>query len=207
MNVYARFLIDDGFAFRLNTVLQFGEGWNVIGAAVLVNPGSAKPVVDVSDCGTLAALSDITGKNDCWKQFSADPTMRFLKKIFDGSYIGEQKKLNGVVLLYNLFNLRNANLQQALEVAGSCKSPLLFCSNEDIASLKAVEKVYLGWGKEGVRPVLRPMAEKVFNAVKDSNAYLYRDFDKNKFRHPMYINRAISRDKEIRKVLTRFGRL
>ena len=51
------------------------------------------------------------------------------------------------------------------------------------------------------------MAEKVFNAVKDSNAYLYRDFDKNKFRHPMYINRAISRDKEIRKVLTRFGRL
>ena len=37
MNVYARFLIDDGFAFRLNTVLQFGEGWNVIGAAVLVN--------------------------------------------------------------------------------------------------------------------------------------------------------------------------
>lgn len=114
MNVYARFLIDDGFAFRLNTVLQFGEGWNVIGAAVLVNPGSAKPVVDVSDCGTLAALSDITGKNDCWKQFSADPTMRFLKKIFDGSYIGEQKKLNGVVLLYNLFNLRNANLQQAL---------------------------------------------------------------------------------------------
>ena len=47
--------------------------------------------------------------------------MRFLKKIFDGSYIGEQKKLNGVVLLYNLFNLRNANLQQALEVAGSCR--------------------------------------------------------------------------------------
>lgn len=115
--------------------------------------------------------------------------------------------MNGVVLLYNLFNLRNANLQQALEVAGSCKSPLLLCSNEDIASLKAVGKVYLGWGKEGVGPVLRLMAEKVFNAVKDSNAYLYRDFDKNKFRHPMYINRAISRDKEIRKVLTRFGRL
>ena len=162
MNVYARFLIDDGFAFRLNTVLQFGEGWNVIGAAVLVNPGSAKPVVDVSDYGTLAALSDITGKNDCWKQFSADPTMRFLKKIFDGSYIGEQKNLNGVVLLYNLFNLRNANLQQALEVAGSCKSPLLFCSNEDIASLKAVGKVYLGWGERRCRTCAAPYGRKGF---------------------------------------------
>ncbi len=92
MKVYARYFSDGLLNFRLNTVLRFGDSWNVIGAAVLINPGSSKPMGDI-DSDTLERLSAITGHADGWKEFSADVTMRQVSKIFNGWYIGEDMPL------------------------------------------------------------------------------------------------------------------
>ena len=40
MKVYARYFSEDGLNFRRDTILRFGDSWDVIGAAVLINPGS-----------------------------------------------------------------------------------------------------------------------------------------------------------------------
>ena len=38
-----QYIEEDGLEYRLNTILQFGDSWNLIGNIVLANPGSAKP--------------------------------------------------------------------------------------------------------------------------------------------------------------------
>ena len=42
MNVYTHYrTIAPSIGFRWRTLLQFGDGWNVIGSVVMKNPGSA----------------------------------------------------------------------------------------------------------------------------------------------------------------------
>ena len=75
MKVYARYFSEDGLNFRRDTILRFGDSWDVIGAAVLINPGSAHPLAEIDSETIIAHLSSITGHSDCWKEFSADATM------------------------------------------------------------------------------------------------------------------------------------
>lgn len=192
MKVYARYFSDKDLNFRLDTILQFGSSWDVVGAAVLINPGSACPIAEI-DCKTTAHLSSIAGHADCWKEFSADATMRQLAKIFTGWYAGEDKPLNGCILLFNLFNLRDKNLTEALELQKNCKSEHLFSTEADIARLDDVERIYLGWGNPG-KYQLRQYAEPIFEKVKSKCSYLDTTFDRNAFYHPGYINRSYKRN-------------
>lgn len=41
MKVYAEYFEEDGLLYRRNTLLQFGDSWDLIGSAVLANPGCA----------------------------------------------------------------------------------------------------------------------------------------------------------------------
>ena len=43
MRVYAEYVEVNGLEFRTNTILQFGESWELIGNVILANPGSAVP--------------------------------------------------------------------------------------------------------------------------------------------------------------------
>lgn len=202
MKVYAGYFSDGLLNFRLNTVLRFGDSWNVIGAAVLINPGSSKPMGDI-DSDTFERLSAITGHADGWKEFSADVTMRQVSKIFNGWYIGEDMPLSGCILLFNLFNLRDGNLSEALELQKDCKSEHLFSTEEDLARLTGVERIYLGWGSTG-KHHLRQYAEAIFEAVKAKCPYLDVDFNRNAFYHPGYINRSYRSNFTTQKILKDF---
>lgn len=131
MKVYARYFSENRLNFRLNTVLQFGDSRNIIGASVLINPGSARPISE-PDSETISALESITGYGDNWRQFSPDATMRQLAKIFSGWYAGDEKPLNGCILLFNLFNLRDKDLGEALELQRNCDSRHLFSTEKNI---------------------------------------------------------------------------
>jgi len=206
MKVYARFFSEDVLNFRQNTVLQFGDSWDIIGAAVLINPGSAKPIGKVHQ-DELMHLEALTSKSDCWDLFSADPTMNQLEKIFNGWYLGTEKPLNGVILLYNLFNLRDKDLGQAIELQKSCGSPLLFTTDADIEAMKAIDHIYLGWGNAGKGP-LHEYAQRIFEAVKTRLAYYINpDFDRNAFYHPGYVNRSYRHNPTTKRILTEFNTL
>ena len=192
MKVFAQFIdIDSFISIRKNTILQFGDSWKTIGAVWFINPGSSAPCnVSISD-DELTMLNSIDNKEH-WQVASIDPTMRFLKKILNGSYIGENRELNGVIRLFNLYNLREPNLSKALNtIAQHPDIHNLITIEEDIASVSDIDNVYLGWGKDGMNSG-RKYSERIFSLLSDrQKSYCNKDFIKNAFYHPMFVNRGI----------------
>lgn len=203
MKVYARYFTKNGLEFRLDTVLQFGNNWDIVGAAVLINPGSAKPIAGV-DHETASQLSIVTGLKGNWQQFSPDATMGQLAKIFSGWYAGKTLPINGCILLFNLFNLRDKNLSEALELQKNCHSEYLFSTETDIRRMAEVERIYLGWGNAG-KYQLRQYAEPIFEAVKARCPYLDADFNRNAFYHPGYVNRSYKHNPTTQKLVKSFS--
>ena len=196
MKVYAEYFEEDGLLFRRNTLLQFGNSWDLIGSAVLANPGSAKPVLAASN-EILDLVSTFYEKNresECikpenWHAFSPDSTMRFVEKIFNGWYLGRNMTLNGVVQLFNTFNIKNQNLQQAVTQIGT-DSELLFSYN--VYQYFNDKPTYFGFSKEVLgNDILRNVAMNIFENSSEIVRSIYNnDFSKNSFYHPMYINKA-----------------
>lgn len=206
MKVYARWIkatpIDhspEEYYFRKNTVLQFGNSWDIIGAAILINPGSALPTDEMIDYKTKTKLQEISNQGldkDKWRVFKPDSTMRFLEKIFSGWYIAQWRPLNGVILLYNLFNIRCANLNEALRLR---KSPRFEgMENEMVTKAKDLTPlnvpIYIGWGNTG-KTVLASDAKELFRSVCNRvKYYTGEDFSKALFYHPLYVNTSYRKD-------------
>lgn len=196
MKVYAEYIEKDGLFFRRNTLLQFGNSWDLIGNVVLANPGSADPINEASD-EALASISKfyidyrngehLLTKN--WHEFTPDSTMCFVEKIFSGWYIGKNIKLDGVLQLFNTFNIKNKNLQEAVTQI-KISSDLLF-SNE-IYNYFNDKPTYFGFSNDVINDeILCKVAMHIFENSSDEVRSIYNsDFTKNSFYHPMYVNRA-----------------
>ncbi|MDI9882737.1 hypothetical protein [Flectobacillus longus] len=195
MKVFAEFFIEDGKEYRRTTLLQFGESIDLIGSAVLMNPGSAKAFGDPDE----AFLSSFFSKtHNCeidlskWKAFSSDATMGRVEKIFNGWYIQNSSpiKLNGVIQLFNCFYYKDQEYSRALK---NFDSNTNYRFNE-YQYLKD-KPVYLGWGGAG-KNELKQIAFEIFSKIDKSINPIYdSDFNKNRFYHPSYINRAYKREK------------
>jgi len=196
MKAYAEYFNENGIFFRRNTLLQFGNSWELIGNAVLANPGSAEPIMGVSEelSGNISNFyakyrnnEDFTSKN--WFEFSPDSTMGFVEKIFNGWYVGKEIELNGVIQLFNTFNIKNQNLTEAISQIGK-DSELLFSYN--VHSHFNDKPTYFGFSNEVLdNETLRSVAIQIFNGASEAVKSLYRkEFSENSFYHPMYVNRA-----------------
>ncbi len=195
MKAYAEYFEDKGDLFRRNTILQFGESWELIGNIVLANPGSADPLCKVTNT-TSSRLDEFYNQYrnnkfivDNWFEFSTDPTMGFIEKIFKGSYVGKDINLNGVIQLFNTFNIKNQNLEDAIKQIGT-KSDILF--SYGIESYFHSKPTYFGFSSDVLNDdVLSNVALHIFNNSSETVRRIYNnDFSANKFYHPMYINRA-----------------
>jgi len=196
MKAYAEYFEENGLFYRRNTLLQFGESWDLIGSAVLANPGSAEPNEAVSK-PDLASVSGFykryrVGKTinaENWHAFSIDSTMRFLEKIFSGWYVGKRTKLDGVIQLFNTFNIKNQNLQQAIDQL-SVDSDLLF--SYTIYKYFHDKPTYFGFSNAVLsNELLRNVAMEIFsNSCESVRSIYHDDFSENAFYHPMYINKA-----------------
>lgn len=206
MKAFAKYFDDNGVGYRTNTILQFGNSTKIIGAAFLINPGSAKPLTK-ADANTAKVLADVASVNDTdWYEFSVDSTMRWLANIFNGYYAGNPKELNGVILLYNLFNLRNANCYDAVVSASGSSSKYLFTYDIDIQRIKDVKKVYLGWGYVGLTQ-FNKQAKAIFSALSsEQKAYLHDTFERNSFTHPRGVQLWYKRSQKIKNLLNSFLR-
>ena len=198
MNVYAEYFEEDGLSFRTNTILQFGDSWELIGNIVLANPGSAEPATPLNnkDQKKLEIFHE-TYKDSVkldlsnWYKFDVDPTMQRIEKIFNGGYIGQVKQLNGVIQLFNTFNIKNQNLNEAISQIGINSSNLFSIGIERYFHDKTT---YFGFSKDVTEnETLKPIAENIFNNSSEIVKSIYKkDFAENSFYHPTYINRAIN---------------
>ena len=200
MRVYAEYFEDMGLTFRKNTLLQIGDGWDLIGNAVLANPGSSEPI-GVPTNEEVASISrfyekhrepgDFIPRN--WYEFSGDSTMRCLEKIFNGWYFGKSISLNGVIQLFNTFNVRDQNLSQA---ANTIKIDSDHTFSYNVYKYFYNRPTYFGFGNEVLtKRCLREAAEFVFTHAREKERRpYYEKFGENPFYHPMYVNRAHRQD-------------
>ncbi|MDH6310152.1 hypothetical protein M2451_003044 [Dysgonomonas sp. PFB1-18] len=204
MKVYARYFEENGLGFRRDTILQFGDSWDLIGSIILINPGSAAPR-DTPKPDVLKKLLAFNSVNpESWKEFSVDPTMGQIEKLFNGQFIEQSKPLNGVIQLFNLFNLRNENLSKALEAFERLKTtsnPNITSLKEDIAKIGKMP-VYFGWGSTG-KGQLKHIAKKAFEGLS-KQPYLNDNFDDNFFYHPRYLQMRYKTNRNVIKILHDF---
>ena len=214
MKVYAEFIEENGVTYRKTTLLQFGESWELIGSAVLKNPGSSKPLAAISDesfkqIGYLYPTTKL--KQSDWYNFSIDSTMGFLEKIFNGSYVADGIKieLNGVIQLFNLFYINDPDIKSANIKALNNTSTHLVIDAESTIKLFLNKPVFLGWRFEYVNVHERKIqAERIFDFVRRSeNMYLKENMVDNHFYHPLYINRASKSNKNLIETLKEFNSL
>ncbi len=192
MKVYAKYFTENGINYRTNTLLQFGDSWEIIGSIVCINPGSAKPMdsIVLSD-EIFNEIEKISGKQNKadWKRFSPDSTMGWIKRVFNGYYgnMQQEKDLSGVIQLFNLFNLRDQQLDIALKSINQNESSFLFSTESDIKLMKD-KPVFIGCGKIAhVHPILNKKAKEIFDSVTENTVYS-KEFHQCDFFHPRYIN-------------------
>ncbi|MCX4190807.1 hypothetical protein [Methylophaga sp. OBS3] len=196
MKVFAEYFELDGLSYRRNTLLQFGKGWNLIGNVVLANPGSAEPLMKISkqNFGLISGFYDENRFDeqpmcDWWYEFSVDSTMGFIEKLFNGWYLAKTQSLDGVIQLFNTFNLKNQNIHEAIEKTSSSSE---FMFSENIYTRFNDKPTYFGFGKDVLKNhYLHNVAENIFvNSSKKIRTIYKRKFSENHFYHPMYVNRA-----------------
>ena len=99
VKVYGQFVGFKGYMFRPKAYLQWGTSSESLGAFLLLNPGTARPLEN----------SKLRIESGDFCETVMDRTMQQMQRFVESIY-GEHE-LNGRVHIYNLFSLRNpANL-------------------------------------------------------------------------------------------------
>lgn len=207
--VFARFITDltNNITYRRNTVLQFGDSWNVIGTAILLNPGSATISSEQPSAEDLLRLKGITGVDDGWQfvDYNRDATIRdWLPRLFNGYYANKERELKGVILLYNLFNLKEPNSEKAKHIYSKVSSEYIYTSASDIEFINKSPIVYIGWGKV-LSPELMVQAQLLFDRLDRNVITHYSDvMGDNVFYHPRAIQLGYKRLEKVKDCINRF---
>lgn len=200
MKVFAEYFTENNLTYRTNTILQFGDSWDLIGNIVLANPGSAEPIKGIEKSSEYNLENFYKNYKDInyfkienWHEFAPDQTMHRIKKIFSGQYVGKNKDLNGVIQLFNTFNIKNQYLDEAIKQI-DVKSNLLFSNG--IEKYFHNKPTYFGFSNDVLNNnTLNSIAKNIFENSSDEVKKIYKPvFEENKFYHPSYINRAINQN-------------
>ncbi len=133
MRCFARWHKDSesGANFRDQTILQFGDSWELRASFVLLNPGSALPLSEIDQTGFLRSKAlpffiEPAG-GETYVKFSIDRLMNDVIKLFAAKHSG------GTIKLYNLFNLKNQNSGEAIEQFSANQAyPKMFATDQEI---------------------------------------------------------------------------
>jgi len=153
MKCYAKWEEDDNakIFFRDQTILQFGNSWDLIANLILLNPGSASPVNNESKTDYLRSQElpfFIEPKqHEMYVEFKLDPLMRNILNLFSSHYHG------GTIKIYNLFNLKNQDSTKAIEdFQQNLMHPKMFTADSDI--LYCASPVIVASGTKAKSPEL-----------------------------------------------------
>lgn len=123
MKVFAHYFYDNknDVEYRWRTLLKIGDSWEICGTIFMKNPGSSitkdANKFPIQDKSLLEILRKFDDKNSSlsssWYEFTIDNTMMCVEKLFETYYVTHQKRLNGVIQIFNLFNIREADLKKS----------------------------------------------------------------------------------------------
>ena len=194
MRVFAHYYSDEvtEIEYRWRTLLQLGDSWDVCGTVVMKNPGSSSHMgkIDENDSELLGQLRRFDNADGyighSWHHFSVDNTMRLVCHLIEAYLVAHNKPVEGIIQIFNLFNIRDVDLNKGLEkMQVSQGESILMTTDDDINNL--VPPIYLGWGNLKNNKLFKGYAEKFFERTKPDALYLDQDYSKNPFYHPQYL--------------------
>lgn len=194
MRVFAHYYSDEvtGIEYRWRTLLQLGNSWDICGTVVMKNPGSSRPTCPINDNDSelLSNLRRFDSANNYtgygWYHFSVDNTMGLVRKLIEAYLVAHNKPVEGIIQIFNLFNIRDVDLNKGLEkMQVSQGESILITTDDDINNL--VPPIYLGWGNLKNNKLFKDYAEKFFEKAKQDTPYLDQNYNKNPFYHPQYL--------------------
>ncbi|MBY0577915.1 MAG: hypothetical protein K2P57_02605 [Burkholderiales bacterium] len=171
MRCFARWHKDNesGAFFRDQTILQFGDSWELRASFVLLNPGSAVPLNETDQTGFLRSQSlpffvEPTG-GETYVEFSIDRLMNDVIRLFTSGHSG------GTIKLYNLFNLKNQHSGEAMEQFSENQShPKMFATDQEIKFYNAPVIIASG-GKAFENARLERELARYISLANASNLY------------------------------------
>ena len=178
MKCYARWTKDKENFYRDQTILQFGESWELIANIILLNPGSAVPKSDDSVDDFLASKNlpyfVKSDHNQNYYEFTIDPLMRNIINCF------KNKQDAGVIKIYNLFNLKNQDSKKALlEYQQNIDNPYIHTEKKDI--LYDNKKVIIATGESNLADTLKLELKKYIQLADNNNLYALQKIAKQKY--------------------------
>ena len=199
MRVYVHYYKDNatGIEYRWRTLLQTGESWDIRGTVIMKNPGSSKPMsiidgkaIPINNGKLLKRLYAFDNGDSYsgydWYQFSVDNTMGHVGRLIGDYLRAHDMPVDGVIQIFNLFNIRDVDLNKALEKMKTSQSDsILMTTSDDIKHL--VPPVYLGWGNLRNNQYFKDNAKLFFEEAKNRALYLDPNYGNNPFYHPQYL--------------------
>ena len=178
---------------RWRTILQFGDGWDVIGNVVMKNPGSARvrkgETSSITDIFLTQELRDFAPEDENpWYEFQPDATMHSIKDLFALKYGIDPKNLCGIIQIFNLFYIKNPDLNTAMDDDTDARFEICTRDLHHLSQHKD-KPTYLGWGDLWSSDRYAEKAKAMFDLVQPYNNYLSSEIDKNPFIHPLYLMR------------------
>ncbi|SOC23528.1 uncharacterized protein DUF1643 [Ureibacillus xyleni] len=163
--------------YRTNTYIQFGTSSQSLGAAVMLNPGSAQLKGEVR-----RKLVQTGAHTD---EVSLDRTMRQLVKFMKATH----SNLNGRLYIYNLFYVKNAISKEAIELFESLKSTGNYptITRPSLSEIQRHPWILIGWGVEkGKNSGFYELEKKKWlELIKESNIPYFGVLSKdNDYYHP-----------------------
>lgn len=181
MQCFARWEKDDhlNVFFRDQTILQFGDSWELRANFILLNPGSALPL-DKSDQTELLRSKCLPffmepNIGEKYVKFGIDPLMRNILKLFLSEYSG------GTIRLYNLFNLKDQDSSKAVkQFSANMTHQKMFASDAEINFCGA--PVIIASGTKAKKNAdLRNELIRYIKLAKNERLYKIAKLGKNEF--------------------------
>jgi len=164
--------------FRDQTILKFGNSWDLLASFILLNPGSALPLNNESKTDFLRSkelpffIEPEVGER--YVEFSIDRLMYDIVKLFSSDFAG------GTIKLYNLFNLRNQFSGEAVEqLNNNMRHPKMFSADSEIIFCNA--PVIVASGRNAKHPELKKQLIKYIQLAPAENLFALCKKESKKF--------------------------
>jgi len=190
VNVYSQYRIEKGIEIIYQSIIQIDFSNEYLGTVYLRNPGKAEYIGDVIDMFGRYFIDNF-GNDKSWFYGKPSVTDKKIIEIFGNK--------RGYIRVFYLSNVKETDYDSA----NKTKMRKFLQTPEEIEQNIKLSKspVYLGWDKMNEDHKLRPLAEKIFNALVDENTYLKKNFNDNQFLHPMSLIRFAKKNKEYNDIL------
>lgn len=165
---------------RTGTIIVVNDDERVIGNVIMKNPGSARP------------LEDLSLREDGRLLFSVDATMHAIVDLFG------IKQKGGTINIYNLSDVRNPDYNKVKQSLTSSDCDII----SDLKTLKV--PTYIGWGDMWKDKRFTDKAQEIFELVKTQTKGYDYSIEGNPFFHPLYLMRYGFNKPKCNKVLGGF---